>query len=383
MLKRIFIKNVKSFRNGTTLELVSSKGEKFLDVNTFSVGKHNLIKSALVYGANSSGKSNLINSIKLFMEIVLGNHDVQSELIRSVEPFLFNKESKLNVSEFSINFIINKIEYEYSFDVSNGAVISESLYKTIDRKTLLFKRTSSSYKDIDIAKSFNFHGGLLNGLRGDVLFLTFSSFLNNELSNSIKEFFETIYFEIQNIKKPLYLIDETDKVMTEKYLTFLKYSDSNIKEVTLDDEKNLVVIYDVFSRDYESSNDIKLLFSEYISGGTSRYCRLLKHLLYVLENGGVFVIDELDKQLHPYLTRKILEMFNSIEHNKKNAQLIATVHDATLMESNLRKEQIYFTNRNIYGESELYSLSNFKGARKDDNKLKKYLQGKYISMPKF
>lgn len=381
MLKKIIIKNVKSFRNEALLDLTCSKSNEFIEINTFNKGKNNLLKNIIIYGANSSGKSNFLNSLMLFSKILLSSYDAQSELIKDIEPFMFNLETFQGVSEFGANFIINDIEYEYSFGIKSGKVVSEELYRIIKRKVLLFKRTSPYYNDIETSKEFMVNKELLLNLREDVLFLTFTSFLNNKTSNLIKSFFNNIYFGNDNKSIPLHFIKKGEKFIEDKYLQLIKLADSNIENIMLDsndeDKNKLFVVYKIKNLVVEAP------FDKYSSSGTKHFYRILRYMLYILENGGVFIMDEIDKKLHPFLTRKIIEMFNSIEYNKGNAQLICSVHDVTLLEENLRRDQIYFIDRNNVGESELYSLSDFVGIRKNNNKLKKYLQGQFGGIPKF
>ena len=390
LLKGIYIKNVKSFRDEATLNLECGKGDEFAEINTFSMAKSSLLKNILIYGANSSGKSNLLDAIKLITEILISSYDSQSKLLQSIEPFMLNMDSMYDTSHFGVSFIIDDISYEYYFKVCKGKVMSEELYKTVHRKIFLFRRTSPSFSDIEASKEFAVNKELIKNLREDVLFLTFTSFLNNQTSNLIKSFFERIYFENNNKQIPFHFIDRDEKFMEDKYLNLIKLADSNITALVLDSSEGLPIsgsykeeLFLIYKLYQDENQPIKLPFNKYASSGTKHFYRVLRYISYILDNGGLFVIDEIDKHLHPFLTRRIIEMFNSIEHNISNAQLICTVHDVTLMEENLRRDQIYFINRNEHGESELYSLYDFKGIRKDNSKLKRYLRGHYGAVPKF
>lgn len=384
MIKAIYIKNFKSFYNETVLNLECSKNDEFDEINTFTVGNNKLLKNILIYGANASGKSNLIKSMKLITDVLLSSYDSQSELIKKIEPFLLKDNSEYMGTEFGINFILDKIEYEYSFGVNEGKIVSESLYKKVNRKVPLFERSSPSFKDISMSEThFKFTKDVIGNLRQDVLFLTFSAFLNNNTSSSIKCFFENVLFDSNNRQIPFYLMNKKDNTIDEEYLKVIQLADFNIKQLKFDSEEKLIALYDYYSKDNEKQGMVGLPFNSHSSKGTNHFYRILRYMLYVLQNGGVFIIDEIDKHLHPILTRIIIEMFNSIEHNKGNAQLICTVHDVTLLDENIRRDQIYFVNKNEFGESELYSLNDFKGVRKDNNTLKRYLLGQYGAVPKF
>jgi hypothetical protein len=118
------------------------------------------------------------------------------------------------------------------------------------------------------------------------------------------------------------------------------------------------------------------------SSGTIKMFDISGAILSTLENGGVLFIDEIDTQLHPLLVRNLVKLFNSIHNNPHNAQLICSTHDVLLLEENIRRDQIYFTEKNEFGVSSLYSLSEFKGIRKENKLLKLYLLGAFGAIPK-
>jgi hypothetical protein len=137
----------------------------------------------------------------------------------------------------------------------------------------------------------------------------------------------------------------------------------------------------VYDEDKKIAYDIELSFLKYQSKGTIKFFELLGPILDVLENGKVLVVDEIDSRLHCGIVEYILEMFNSIDKNSKNGQLICNTHNVLLLDEDIRRDQIWFIQKDNYGESELYSLDDFKDVRKDDPKLKKYLLGVYGAIP--
>ena len=167
----------------------------------------------------------------------------------------------------------------------------------------------------------------------------------------------------------------------------VKYKDAahSISDVYLrrnkEQEKKLVFTRKFYTDTWDDAGKVEVDFKEFSSSGTNHLYRLLRNILYVMEFGGVFIADEIHSHLHPLLTRKIIEMFHSAEHNPNNAQLICTAHDALLLNEDIRRDQIWFIEKDIFGKSSLYSLADFKNVRKDDDKLKKYLMGVFGAIP--
>lgn len=169
------------------------------------------------------------------------------------------------------------------------------------------------------------------------------------------------------------------KIIRRKFLKseISKEKLSSIKKRIID----LRTKHFIYNDNKESVKEIKLPFLKYQSDGTIKFFELSGPILEALEKGKTLIIDEIDSRLHYAILRHILSLFNSIDKNPYNAQLICTTHQVLLLEENIRRDQIWFVDKNEYGESELYSLDEFKDIRKDDPLLKKYLLGVFGAVP--
>ena len=144
---------------------------------------------------------------------------------------------------------------------------------------------------------------------------------------------------------------------------------------------SLMMKHNLYNKDWEKTAIIStpILFE---SAGTKKLFEIAGPIIKALEQGNVVFIDEIDTRLHPMLVRSLVMMFNSIGKNPKNAQLICNTHDVLLLDEDIRRDQIYFTEKDEYGVSKLYSLTDFKGVRKESKLLKQYLLGAFGATPK-
>ncbi len=395
MLLQFSVKNFKVFKDKAILSLIASNYDQTTreNENVYKNEKYGfrILKSAVIYGANASGKSKLIDALGYMRHFVSNDLDKKNVKIR---PFLLNTETEKLPSEFEVNFIYDNILYRYGFEVTENEVIAEWLfYKPKTKEIQLFYRDENNFEIHDTL----FKKGKLvqnQGLvRKDMLFLVISAKFNEKIA------IDTInWFAITGVLLGLYddiyaefaLEEAKKKPKKVKILELLKVADLGIKNIQLkkleEDEEN--EIYDVLTTHSVYGNDKKIIkeknFSLYDdeSSGTQKFFALTAIILEVLENGRIFIIDELDAKLHPNLVCKIVELFNSKEHNPKNAQLIFNTHNTNLLDSGLfRRDQIWFTEKNKYGEAKLYSLANIKGIDKKDNFEDDYIKGKYGAVP--
>ena len=136
----------------------------------------------------------------------------------------------------------------------------------------------------------------------------------------------------------------------------------------------------VYDKDWDNYTISDFGF-ELESAGTKKLFEIAGPIISAINNGSVVLIDEIDARLHPSLVRQLVMMFNSLSQNPNNAQLICNTHDVTLLDEDIRRDQIYFLEKDEYGVSKLYSLCDFKGIRKDSKILKQYLLGVYGALP--
>ncbi|MGL5069090.1 MAG: AAA family ATPase [Sarcina sp.] len=406
MLVNFTFENVYSFKDENFFSMECTTDKNFEKVNTFESTHKNikLLKSGLIYGANASGKSNFIKSLKF----------MKSSVLYSVMPFggvnlnrafTFISNGQNKESRYEIEFIIEEIKYRYGFTILKGKVMSEWLYKTKEREVNLFNRTSPDYNDIELAGDFKSAKNIKKMVSESSLFITICKMLNHTVANKIwRWFYELEIITIEDQESPqetFRLLDEKPELKVE-ILKYLKKADIDIEDFTYEiqkaDEDSSVgelkvgvetmeiSNFKTFHRIYDENNNltdqrIELPFYEYQSDGTKKLFALIGPIFNAIGSGKVLIIDEIDARFHPTMVKVILNMFNSIDINSKNAQFICTTHDVLLLDENLRKDQIWFVNKNEYSSSELYSLVDFKGIRKEDYLLKKYLLGMFGAIP--
>ena len=366
-----------------------------------------------MYGANGSGKTNFIDALAFMKYIVTSELDVQSRIISKPNYFLFNNASKDKPTSFSISFIIDGILYDYGFSVLNNKIINEYLDKKDKRTVNVFTRSGSNFETIKInSKEFKNVEHVIKNTREDVLFLSWANFCNNEMAMKIYKWFDSIQIfdaddtnqllsvtvnymeEHENGKKDIvelmnklgipiddFEMEITDSQMSETLMAALKKSyKEKFKNIMNVKNIDLKIKQKVYDKDWDNYTMSDFGF-ELESAGTRKLFEIAGPIISAINNGSVVLIDELDARLHPALVRHLVMMFNSLSQNPNNAQLICNTHDVTLLDEDIRRDQIYFLEKDEYGVSKLYSLCDFRGIRKDSKILKQYLLGVYGALP--
>ena len=414
MLVGFTFENFASFYNNTEFAMtVSGNDSRYKELNTFSTPHGELLKSCFMYGANGSGKTNFIDALAFMKYIVTAELDVQSRIISKPNYFLFNNASKDKPTSFSIAFIVEGILYDYGFSVLNNKIIKEYLDKKEKRTVNVFIRNGSTFENIKInSKEFKNVEHVIKNTREDVLFLSWANFCNNEMAMKIYKWFESIQIfdtddtnqllsvtvnymeEHENGKKDIvelmnklgipiddFEMEITDDKMSETLMAALKKSyKEKFKNMMNVKNIDLKVKQKVYDKNWENYTMSDFGF-ELESAGTRKLFEIAGPIISAINNGSVVLIDEIDARLHPALVRHLVMMFNSLSQNPNNAQLICNTHDVTLLDEDIRRDQIYFLEKDEYGVSKLYSLCDFKGIRKDSKILKQYLLGVYGALP--
>lgn len=426
MIIQLSVKNYRSFKDNSILSLVATNYDKDTreEDNIFLDEKYKLrlLKSAVVYGANAGGKSKFIEALIFMRQFILSSSkDSQKGEPIAVEPFRLNSETIKLGSEFEIIFTLNSERYRYGFEVNNEKIIAEWLYyKPKTKEIELFYR---DYQDITtkIAKAnLLIKEGLI---RDNALFLSVLAQFNDKTAESILEWFKKIT-AISGLQEEGYLHDTMqmtkDKVQKERILAFLKNADIgiddfklkkhdfkelNIDETDLDNEaktalkrynslkkeifkeerfSDVITFHKQFDENGKYKSDIQFSLKEDESSGTRKFFALIGLILKTIDKGSVLFVDELDSKLHPNLVCKIVSFFNSKKLNPNNAQLIFNTHDTNLLSSGLfRRDQIWFTQKDKFGATKLYSLADFKTdeVRKNEAFEDNYIRGKYGAVP--
>lgn len=406
MLIEFQVGNFKSFKDTAILSMVAathikSKNKDLDRNNVFDVNRNiKLLKAASIYGANASGKSSLIQSIYTLKQLVFNSVKDEDLLKSLIVPHALNTESHFMPTLLEITFFHNETTYRYGIKVIDNEIDSEWLYmkqnKPRTKETELFLRegqniTVNPYK-------FREGKGLEKRTMKTALFLTVVKQFNGTISNEISDYFK------QHLIVDLGLSDEFKQTETisfvklkpenkEAVIEFLKFADLSIDDISFDKmpladgtQKEVVFTrhkkYDAAGNYVQDTNfRLDLLESE----GTKKLFACSGIFIEVLWRGGVLVIDELNARLHPSITKQLIRLFLSKATNPKNAQLIYATHDTNLLNGNfLRRDQIWFAEKNRYGATDLYSLVEFKEGRHLGHNIsieKEYLQGKYGAIP--
>jgi AAA15 family ATPase/GTPase len=436
MIIQFSVKNYRTFKENSTLSFIATNYDKDTreeeNVHLSEKYKLRLLKSAVLYGANASGKSKFIEALMFMRQFILNSSkDTQKGELIAVESFRLNTETVKKGSEFEIVFILKNEFYRYGFEVSNKIVIAEWLYhKQKTKESELFYREqqniSPNYSKIPKAKP------LINEklVRDNALFLSVLAQFNDKSAESILEWFKNLK-TISGLKEEGYLSDTMemakDQKQKERILSFIKKADIGIEDFKLkkhvfedldmkalnkldgthDDlkialkglnsyfkrtakEENKERFSDVitFHKQFNSKgkfiSNIEFSLKEDESSGTRKFFAMIGQIIKIIDTGSVLFVDELDSKLHPNLVCKMVSIFNSSQFNPNNAQLVFNTHDTNLLSSGLfRRDQIWFTQKNKLGESSLYSLADFKTeeVRKTEAFEDNYIRGKYGAVP--
>ena len=416
MLLGFSFENFASFYHETIFSMLASKKDEFLDLNTIDTSHGRLLKSALIFGPNGSGKTNWVKALN-FMQDMVFTSVIDKNILKRNENFKFFDSSYSQPTSFEISFIQNGIAYEYGFKILKDEIIEEWLNKKAKRTVPIFYRNNSDWNSIELRGSMKKAEKIKKFTRKDSLFLTTAAMFNIDVAEEILNWFSNLYILVDDFGSPKLTVDyiQEDIDNKAKVLNQLKIADIGIedfdiqiRELDVDNDLKEKLIqsaqenlslnsmdkfkvkrkavdlktkHHVYDEDKKIAYDIELSFLKYQSKGTIKFFELLGPILDVLENGKVLVVDEIDSRLHCGIVEYILEMFNSIDKNSKNGQLICNTHNVLLLDEDIRRDQIWFIQKDNYGESELYSLDDFKDVRKDDPKLKKYLLGVYGAIP--
>lgn len=411
MLLDIEIKNLKSFKNQTIFSMEAEN--KIEDRNSFEVEvgkeKFELLKTAVLFGGNASGKSNFTSVLSIF-RYYLFNKGIEKY---NKEGFRFGEEDKN--STIKVRNVVDDKIYEYILEINFNTkkIIKEKLYITALERKLAFERENNKIVkyDKEIFSEYEITIGFINETLTDS-----DSVISRIIEWRVPEEIEKYIFYIDKIKINNYSDDLGKYIYENKnnkklVIEFLKKIGITVNDIEVYREKNefflknireskefqilsekeqekllsqIAYIYRIhFVYEDNQKQKYKLEYYEQ-SAGTQKILSMFFPIYNLLNNGGVMIIDELDITLHYSLIKEIIKMFNSVEYNRKNAQLIFTTHNLLLLDFNLfREDQIWFLeNNDVSTGTELYSLSDIEGYEKNKYLLRDYLNGNFGGIPK-
>lgn len=410
MLVEFSVKNFLSFKDKVTLSMEKGNGDENLD-NIISNNNIDLLKTAAIYGANASGKSNILKALTCAILMVRNSNLIPvGGKWNFIKPFLFDEVSKEKPSEFEFIFIVNNVKYRYFFSVDNNKVYDEILDAYYSQKpTNIFTRTNTNNYEFNNDK--NKLETLSTNNTENKLFLATATTWNYEKTKDAYLWFASTidtYNSFDNIAdKDLMDYSNGEENLKEFALKLLREADILIKDITVDYEEkeidstmvdmlvpplaragekvkvknvNIELEHEVMD-DSNKKHTYKLNFTEE-SSGTRVLFAFAPFLKRAFEKTKVILVDELERSMHPALVEFIVKLFNNKEINKANSQLIFTTHATNLLNLELlRRDQIWFTEKNPEnGVSDLYPLDSF-SVRKDENIQKGYVNGRYGAIP--
>lgn len=412
MLVEFRVKNFRSLRDEQVLSLVASTDKTLLDTHALSTGLRaapHLLKSAVVYGANASGKSNLIKALQYMRGVVLESAAViQPGQTYSVQPFRLDVGSASQPTEFEVTFILNGVRYQYGFAMTSQRIVSEQLlvYKAFKPQRWFERRfDAESGKDVyEFGPSLKGAKSLWEGAtRSNALFLSMAVQLNSDALRPVFDWFANrlVIFNEQSPLSPQFSVQMLKHEAKRKAICdFLRAADISIAEIDVATKQAMVhnFHFDLATgkREEESSeqaiDEVKFhhvteqgeavfdLMDE--SSGTRNLLFLTGPILDILNKGLTLVVDELDTSLHTLLVQALVRLFHQIEVNTGGAQLIFTTHDTSLLDAYglFRRDQIWFVEKGSDQSSSLYPLLDF-SPRKNEAFERGYLQGRYGALP--
>jgi uncharacterized protein len=414
MLIEFKVKNFRSFKEEAVLSMVASADKSLPDNSSVmeSFGNRRILHSAVIYGANAAGKTNLISAAAFVDKFVNTCAERQIDKPIDVQPFLLTEEPNNDPSEFEMTFIDNTgVRYQYGFHVNREKILREWLiaYPKGSPQTWfereLIQRDNSLYAWYFGRNLKGQNVQITDLCRPDVLFLSLAAKLNHKQLTSVFRWFQKsirVFDATEMIPHFSYYFAKKakeSKKLQEEISRFLEIADVGIKGFDVDEKISTEI---EFPEDMPNelvnylSNQKNLQISmhhpiregleiplpwEMESSGTRNIFRLSTPLNDVLKHGWTLFIDELDSSLHPNLVQYILKLFHSPRTNPKGAQIIFNTHDTTIMDQTLfRRDQIWFVEKDRKGCSHLYSLLEY-SPRNKESLAKNYLQGRYGAIP--
>jgi AAA15 family ATPase/GTPase len=402
--------NYLSFGSMFEFSMTATTDNTKADDATYKVGDELYLKVAAIYGANGSGKSNFISAYRYMRSIVLGRKEFDGA------KFKLDEQKSSEPSFFEVVFIgKDKNRYRYGFELSDSEIISEWLFCSKTRKeTTYFTREK---QNITVGRLFKEGKGLESKTKNSRLFLKVVASLNGSIAQLVVDWFkgtrvlngiamgnmqtlEEIVERGDSYRKRIVDVLHAFDIQMEDFKLrelFASVVDIDQMEGAPDSLKKIVAIMNEYikSEDYKPVPNVMTIRKKYShkkpsgeielnmleeSHGTQKLFAIAGFIVDALDDGSTLFIDELESQLHPMVTKQIVQIFNSKETNKKNAQLIFSTHDTNLL-SELRRDQVWFTEKDRYGDSHMYSLVEYKNPRKEAVLEKDYIKGKYGAVP--
>lgn len=415
MLIDFSVKNFRSFKEKQTLTLVKDAGKEMIESNTFQTpapASTALVRSAAIYGANSAGKSNLIDAIRVFQKIIReSSRKTSIKDTLDLAPFRLSTDTENKPTEFEINFIVHGVRYQFGFIASQQRILEEWLLAYPNRRPQMWYERTFTNKSTHWEFGSKFSGAKqtwASATRENALFLSTAVQLNSKQLTSV---YDWLIGSLVIGGDGRLGADWTSNMCLEEVgkaqvLDFLENADIDIKDLTaekkpfdvdsffpevsekerqrLDDviQKSGLEYYKVQTSRYNNKNEKVFFDLATESLGTQKLFELAGPWIDALQNGHTLFIDEMNNHFHPRLIEYLISLFNSSETNKHNAQLVFTTHETSILNQNIfRRDQIWFVERDLMSGSSLFPLTDFSPRKSITNIETAYLSGRYGAIP--
>jgi len=416
MLLEFKIKNFRSIKDWQNFSMLGVSKVKELENSIIDHNGYNVLSSAIIYGRNASGKSNLLKAFKAIQHMVIFSDDFKvDDKIKPYEPYKLDKNFRNEPVEFLIDFLgKDGIRYEYGLGYSNKEIVYENLrFYPKSQPVWLFRRKKG--EKIKYGESLTGNKKNIEDLLYEnQLFLSKIGTEKNKQLAIPYSFFSKYLFvsDVHDTNYDKVLIQLFTNKMGNDNIPFFKaninklmcVADTGIqsinieeseinlerlpKDMTDEDKNELIERYKykirTLHREFENGKEVGSVEFHLVdeSTGTLKLLAIGGLILEALADGQTLVIDELDKSLHPKLTRMLINIFRSPKLNPKNAQLIFATHDVSLLDNELfRRDQVWFAEKEFEGNSHYYSISDIPGVRGNIPYEKWYMSGRFGATP--
>ena len=403
MILEIRLGNFFSIKDEVVLNLRAGNSQsrkvRELENNVFDFKDDKVLKAIALYGANASGKTNILKAIRFCCRMIIQSHTHNENAIFNFMPFKFDGYSE-KPSSFVIDFVINNIEYEYSFTLSRLKILTESLYYyPKGKRSKVFTRDESingekkdkySFRDV-ISRPLD----IAENTSDKTLYISRASQMDRELPKEIFNFFSN---QVILQYKGSHTTDIESIINSNRQLLLkaLQIADSDIVNIkvekkefpiksvsltlptetaTFSDEQQEMVHITTY---HKQSPNKAFEFGYEESGGTQKLLFILLSVLDIIKNNKILLIDEIDASLHSSIVEFIIKLF----YTSNSAQLIFSTHNTKFLNlDKIRKDQIYFVNKKQDASTDLYSLFDYKDFRDTMDVEKAYHQGRFDAIP--
>ncbi len=403
MILEIRLSNFFSIKEEIILDLraanIKSKNAKALKNNLTKFEKTSVLKTVTMYGANASGKSNIIKAIRFCSLMVLNSHNHNENARFNYKKFKFGNSGK-KASHYFIRFVNNQIEYEYAFSLMQNSIVTESLYyypkgritKVFTRDERLGKTKKEKYsfgtiikRPLDVAENTS----------NKTLYISRASQMDREIAKNVFNYFNNTFI-LGYLGNNAPQIETLFNIYKQQLLEALKIADSDIVDIKIrkikQQRKNFNanlqdltlsvedVIQDTLQIKTYHKTDPSIGFDLITeeSDGTKKLFLIMLNILDIVSNDKILLIDEIGESLHTDIIEYIFNLFRAGE----KAQLICTTHNTRFLNlTKFRKDQIFFVNKNEDASTDLYSLYDYSDFRDTMDLEKAYLQGRFDAVP--